>query len=128
MPKIKSSEDSSSKIQDAIDEATRLAGMALANLDVAWHNTVPAFPPAIRDGLVVRAALSYLLGAEMLSPTDVLLGDDEAESCRPTLDIAEPYMTNLTTKLHEEVATQFTVEPDELHLYLDRIRLPRPQD
>lgn len=88
--------------REAIAEATRSAGLAVANLMHEHGAALRQLPSAVRDGLVLRAAVAFLFSTEMVAPGPALLADEQWFA----LDLEEPYRTDLRAAISDAVASQ----------------------
>jgi len=98
--------DEVAAIRDAIDVATRNASFAASNAVIDDHRAeLGRLPQAIRDGVMLRAALTFLFARGFVAPAPALT----AEGWLP-LDIPEPFHGDLVAAIREAVAAQDRIE------------------
>lgn len=100
------STDEVASIRGAIDVATRNASFAVSNTVIDDHRVeLGRLPQAIRDRVLLRAALTFLLARGLVTPTPALT----AAGWVP-LDIPEPFHGDVVAAIREAVAAQERIE------------------
>lgn len=92
------------QIREDIAKATRMASFAADSLTMHHRQRLDACTPVDRTGLIVQAAVAYLLGHGLAT-----IAPAEAWEQFLPADIAEPYQADLLTTLDEAVQRQANI-------------------